>query len=86
MKITLSSKAERQYKSLGKAVQIITTKRIRDLGNGERIQEKKLSGYKDIFRTRVGDYRLVYKKTSTEVFIVLIGHRREIYRLLKDLF
>lgn len=85
MKITLSSRAERQYKSLGKAVQIITTKRIRDLGNGERVQEKKLRGYKNYFRTRLGDYRIVYRRTATEIFIVLIGHRKEIYRLLRDL-
>lgn len=85
MKIVLSSKAEKQFRSLGKAVQIIMTKRIRDLGNGVLVQEKKLGGYKNIFRTRVGDYRVVYRKTSAEIFIVMIGHRREAYCLLKDL-
>lgn len=86
MKIVLSSKAEKQFRNLGRVVQVVMVKRIRDLGNETQVQEKKLSGYKNIFRMRVGDYRVVYRKTTTEIFVVMIGHRKEIYRLLKDLF
>ena len=85
MKVFLSGKAEKQFRNLGKAIQVIMAKRVRELGNNGQPQEEKLSGYKNIFRTRVGDYRIVYRRTSVEVFIVLIGHRREIYRLLRDL-
>jgi mRNA interferase RelE/StbE len=42
----------------------------------------KLAGAPDLYRIRVGDYRIVYQ-VRDDVLIVLvlsIGHRREIYR------
>lgn len=37
---------------------------------------------RDGFRVRVGDYRIVYEVSDTEILIVvfLIGHRRDVYR------
>ena len=43
-----------------------------------------LSGHKDLFRLRVGSYRVIYR-IREEVLLVLIvkvGHRREVYRNL----
>ena len=43
---------------------------------------EKLAGVEDIFRIRVGDYRIIYH-IRDEVLLVLvlkIGHRREVYR------
>lgn len=42
----------------------------------------KLAGSHDIFRQRVGDYRILYQ-VSDDILLVLvieIGHRREVYR------
>ena len=42
----------------------------------------KLAGQEDLYRIRVGDYRIVYQ-IQNEVLLVLvvkIGHRREVYR------
>ena len=43
---------------------------------------EKLSGTKDRFRIRVGDYRVVYaiEDEVLTVFVVKVGHRREVYR------
>jgi mRNA interferase RelE/StbE len=43
---------------------------------------EKLSGHKNRYRVRVGDYRVVYaiEDEPPEVDIVKIGHRHEIYR------
>ncbi len=43
---------------------------------------EKLSGMKDRFRIRVGDYRVVYaiEDRVLTVFVVKVGHRREVYR------
>ena len=44
---------------------------------------KKLSGYQDQrYRLRVGDYRIVYVvwKQQVIVYVIDIGHRKEIYR------
>ena len=36
----------------------------------------------DKYRLRVGDYRVIYRFDSTrgEIFLLALGHRREIYR------
>jgi len=43
---------------------------------------KKLKGWGDVWRIRVGNYRVLYKIHPQEmlVLIVRIGHRRDIYR------
>lgn len=84
MRVGISKGAKKQLKSFSKAIQIILAKRIRELEKSHS-SEKKLIGFKNAFRTRVGDYRIVYKRTSEQVYIVLIGHRKEIYRLLRGL-
>jgi mRNA interferase RelE/StbE len=42
----------------------------------------KLSGAQDIWRLRVGDYRVLYQVADATllVLIVKLGHRREVYR------
>ncbi len=43
---------------------------------------RKLTGYDDVFRIRVGVYRVIYSVSGrTLVIIVLkIGHRKDVYR------
>lgn len=42
---------------------------------------RKLTGLEDLYRIRVGDYRVVYtvRHQVLVVLVVAIGHRREIY-------
>ena len=42
----------------------------------------KLAGEPDLYRIRVGDYRIVYQLTNQAltVLVVSIGHRKDIYR------
>ncbi len=42
----------------------------------------KLQGEDELYRVRVGDYRIVYQIQDRQliVLVVQIGHRREIYR------
>lgn len=86
MKVILSPKAEKQLKKLGKIDQIAIARKIREIARKNIAKQKKLKGFKNIFRLRIGDYRLVYKKTKNELYIVLIGHRRDIYKVIKKLF
>jgi len=43
---------------------------------------KKLEGDEELYRVRVGDYRIVYhiQKRLLVVLVVTIGRRREVYR------
>ena len=42
---------------------------------------RKLLGYDDVFRVRVGTYRLLYSVSDDAVVIVIlkVGHRRDVY-------
>jgi len=85
MRLTITSHAKKQIKKLPKASQIIIARKIRKLVVDSVVGEEKLSGYKNFYRIRVGVYRIVFIKLPNEVEVVLIGHRREIYLLLKKL-
>lgn len=87
MKLIISPHAEKQFKKLPIFTQIILTKNIRSLTKPQANKgQEKLKGYKNIYRIRVGNYRIVYKKTTKEVYIVLIGHRKDVYKTLKKIF
>ena len=87
MKIIISSRAEKELKKIPKLDQIALTRKIRLIINpAVSTNEEKLTGFKNIYRVRVGDYRIVYRKTTSEVYIILIGHRKDIYRLINQFF
>lgn len=50
----------------------------------ELLKIKKLKGAEDLYRIRLGDYRIVYEVRDERliVLIIKIGHRREVYRRL----
>ncbi|TSA32599.1 MAG: type II toxin-antitoxin system RelE/ParE family toxin [Porphyromonadaceae bacterium] len=43
---------------------------------------KKVSGFQDYFRIRIGDYRLGFEKIGVNtVRFIIIAHRKDIYKL-----
>jgi mRNA interferase RelE/StbE len=50
--------------------------------NPRQVGAHKLSGSEDVWRLRVGDYRVLYQvgDATLLVLIVKLGHRREVYR------
>ncbi|MCC6220852.1 MAG: type II toxin-antitoxin system RelE/ParE family toxin [Deltaproteobacteria bacterium] len=47
----------------------------------ELLKIKKLKGQEQLYRIRIGDYRVLYevRRTALVVLVVKIGHRREVY-------
>ena len=85
MKITILPRAEKELRKLPKFDQIAVAAKIRVLPNTLVSGEEKLSGYPHIYRVRVGNFRIVYKKTNEAIAIILIRHRRDVYRMVKEL-
>ena len=85
MKIILSPRAEKDLKKLPKIAQIAASRKIRQLVN-PLAQEEKLTGFPNIYRVRIGDFRIVFRRTVNEIYIILIGHQKDVYNLLKRLF
>ena len=72
----------KEYGSSFDADQI--ARKIRLLDKSELYQGiEKLQGYRNIYRIRIGNFRIVYKKTKTEIYIILISHRKDIYKLVE---
>ncbi len=88
MIVNISPKAEKQLKKISKIDQIAIANKIRSIKNSPAnvLGEEKLSGNKNIFRVRIGNYRIVYRKKIKVTYIILIGHRKDIYHLLQHLF
>ena len=87
MKIIIPPRAEKELKKITKIDQIAIARKIRLIKESPVIlNEEKLSGYKNIYRVRIGEYRIVYRRTVKEIYIVLIGHRKDIYRLVDQFF
>lgn len=86
MEVFVTPEARKQIKKLPKFLQIAVIEKLKKLGLGIVTSITKLTGYKDVFRIRVGDYRVVYRILNNKIYVVLIGHRREVYKLLGRLF
>lgn len=87
MRIIISPRAEKELKKIPKLDQIAVARKIRLLKESrEAAKEEKLKGYANIFRVRVCDYRILYKRNTQEIYIILIRQRKEVYNLPKQLF
>ena len=82
-RIEFAPKAHRQLLKLSREVQARLSPRIQALSQNPRPPGvKKLAGEEDLYRIRVGDYRIIYeiRDKFLVVLIVGIGPRREVYR------
>jgi mRNA interferase RelE/StbE len=74
--------AAKALAKLGRAVQHRIARRIDRIAEDPRSDAVKLRGADDVWRSRVGDYRILYRIEDERVVIVIIriGHRRDVYR------
>ncbi|MFS1522748.1 type II toxin-antitoxin system RelE family toxin [Microbulbifer sp. 2304DJ12-6] len=80
--VKFGKKAEKAYKKLPTDVRFRIDQKLSYLRHTPRGPDtKKLKGYENAYRTRVGTYRLVYEIDDGEliVWIVDVGHRSSIY-------
>ena len=81
--IEISRTAEKQLKKLRRDDQRHVVKAILNLRDEPRPQgSRKLTGYDDVFRIRVGRYRVLYSISGKKLIIIIlkIGHRKDVYR------
>ena len=82
-KIEISATAEKQLGKLSRADQIRVLRSILTLGLNPRPRGcRKLKGYDDIYRIRVGIFRVIYSIEEKKVLVIIlkIGQRKDIYR------
>ena len=82
-RIEFTPKAQRDFKALDGSVRGRIARRIDSLAeNPYPPGIRKVEGEDELYRLRVGDYRVLYQVQGKVllVLIVGIGHRREVYR------
>lgn len=81
--VIFNNHAARSFRKLTRDIQQRMKPVINDLRENPRpIGVEKIKGENDIYRVRVGDYRILYEVRDKELIICIIeaGHRREVYR------
>ena len=82
---------KKAVKSFQKIPQQYQTKILENLDkfekNPDSVDLKKLQGFKDLYRIRVSDYRIILKiiKLDNKIYILIIGHRKDIYDILETI-
>ena len=82
-RVEFAARAERQFRALSRQLQVRLKPRIDSLAENPRpAGVQKLSGLDDLYRIRVGDYRVVYaiRDDVLLVLVVRVAHRRDVYR------
>jgi mRNA interferase RelE/StbE len=80
--LELKQSAQRELDALDDALFIRIDRKILALADNPRPSGcKKLRGYKDHWRVRMGDYRVIYiiDDTAKRIYVTRIAHRREVY-------
>lgn len=81
--LEITRTAEKQLRKLDRQARERVLRAIGELAEEPRPRgSRKLTGYDDVFRIRVGTYRVLYsvEDRALVVLILKIGHRRDVYR------
>jgi mRNA interferase RelE/StbE len=82
-KVAISRTAEKQLRKLAQEDRAKVVRALVGLGNDPHPPgSRKLSGYADVFRIRVGVFRVLYSVEGRRLIVIIlkIGHRKDVYR------
>ena len=81
--IEITRTAEKQLRKLPREERGRVVAAVLGLADEPRPRgSRKLAGYDDVFRIRVGTYRVLYSVSGGRLVIIIlkVGHRRDVYR------
>ncbi len=84
-RVEFTRSAEKEFERLPAKMRSNTAEALQLLSQNpysELLKIKKLKGAEDLYRIRIGDYRIVYESRNERriVLVIKIGHRSKIYR------
>ena len=81
--VEVTRTAEKQLRRIAKRDRSRLVEAIQGLADRPRPHSaRKLQGYDDVYRIRVGQYRVVYEVFEDRVIVIVlkVGHRKDIYK------
>jgi mRNA interferase RelE/StbE len=79
MKLRLEKSFIRELKKLDRSTQIRILAHLKLFEAGKKVDVKKLKGFKNIFRLRVGEYRIKFAIENAEIIVFDVKKRGKIY-------
>lgn len=82
-RVEISATAERHLRRLPREDQVRVVRAVAALATEPRPPGcRKLQGYDDVFRIRVGTYRVIYSVGARCLLVIIlkVGHRKNVYR------
>jgi mRNA interferase RelE/StbE len=84
--VKLSSRAQKDFKKLKTEMKDRIKTSLKELASDkDNLDIKKLKGVygrDDLYRLRVGDYRIVYFPNNDEILVIRIDKRSKVYKFL----
>jgi len=78
--IKFSREAAKQYKKLPKEYKSLVEIGLFRLSEGLELDLKPVEGEKDVYRIRVGKYRVLFRKFNKTVLVFRISPRGDVYK------
>jgi mRNA interferase RelE/StbE len=81
--VELTRTAEKQLRRIAKRDRSRLVEAMHGLADRPRHRGgRKLQGYDDVYRIRMGQYRIVYEILEDRVIVIVlkVGHRKDIYK------
>jgi len=69
----------KEIKALDREVQVPILREIDCLKTNPYVGKPLRGEWKGVYSLRVGDYRVLYQIKRSEVFLLVVGHRKRIY-------
>ncbi len=88
-KLIIPKRVQKQLKSIPEDDALKILEKLKQLASCSlSLNIKKLAGFVNLYRFRHGNYRVVYEIQDTKmiIYVIALGHRKEIYQKLKKLF
>jgi len=81
-RIEFTPKAQRDFNALDGSIRGRIARRIDSLAENPFPSIKKIEGEDELYRLRVGDYRILYQVQGKVLLVLIVGmgHRRDVYR------
>lgn len=82
-RVFFKAAADRQLKRLPVKMQVRIVRAVEALAGDPRpTSAVKLAGAEDLWRFRIGDYRVVYQIADDELIVLIarVAHRKDVYR------
>lgn len=80
LEVEFSRQAAKQYKKLPKEYKTLVDAALAKLSEGLGLDLKPVEGKKDVYRIRVGKYRVLFAKLDKAVLVFRISPRGSAYR------